>query len=353
MIEEYRLQNGEGGCFACVNSGQGFRSYFDTFLEKMQYVYVIKGGPGTGKSGFMHRIRREAQNRGERSLSIFCSSDPKSLDGLILKDRRIAFVDGTSPHVQEPIQPGVNGEILNLGEFWQSTMLESAREKILFLTRQKAEGYQRGFSLLAATQKIQEAKYSLVRPGVDVPKIRKWARKMLATLVSKERMGEKQICPMASMGMEGAVYLDSQQKIAGEIRSFQPFYGVEYFLLEELERQAESQKLSFLVSPDPVSMRPESLFFPESRTLFRRGVPCMKEGERTVSMRPVFCIPSADCRKQLHRLEKEEKNLFRLSEEEFKRISEVHFALEGLYGKAMDFSKVDELENRICQKVFG
>ena len=79
----------------------------------------------------------------------------------------------------------------------------------------------------------------------------------------------------------------------------------------------------------------------------------MKEGERTVSMRPVFCIPSADCRKQLHRLEKEEKNLFRLSEEEFKRISEVHFALEGLYGKAMDFSKVDELENRICQKVFG
>ena len=51
MTEEYKLQNGEGGCFACVNSGQGFRSYFDTFLGKMQYVYVIKGGPGTGKSG--------------------------------------------------------------------------------------------------------------------------------------------------------------------------------------------------------------------------------------------------------------------------------------------------------------
>ena len=63
MTEEYKLQNGEGGCFACVNSGQGFRSYFDTFLGKMQYVYVIKGGPGTGKSGFMRRIRKEAQKR--------------------------------------------------------------------------------------------------------------------------------------------------------------------------------------------------------------------------------------------------------------------------------------------------
>ena len=39
MTEEYKLQNGEGGCFACINSGQGFRSYFDTFLGKMQYVY--------------------------------------------------------------------------------------------------------------------------------------------------------------------------------------------------------------------------------------------------------------------------------------------------------------------------
>ena len=145
MTEEYKLQNGEGGCFACINSGQGFRSYFDTFLGKMQYVYVIKGGPGTGKSGFMRRIRKEAQKRGEESLPIFCSSDPESLDGLILKERRIAFVDGTSPHVQEPAQPGVDGEILNFGEFWESERLGSEREEILFLARQKAEGYRRGY----------------------------------------------------------------------------------------------------------------------------------------------------------------------------------------------------------------
>lgn len=353
MTEEYKLQNGEGGCFACINSGQGFRSYFDTFLGKMQYVYVIKGGPGTGKSGFMRRIRKEAQKRGEESLPIFCSSDPESLDGLILKERRIAFVDGTSPHVQEPAQPGVDGEILNFGEFWESERLGSEREEILFLARQKAEGYRRGFSLLAAAQKIQEAKYSLVQPRVDFPKLGKWARKMLSAVVSKERKGKKQICPMASMGMEGAVYLDSQQEMAGEIRSFQPFYGVEYLLLEELERQAENQKLSFSVSPDPVSLRPESLFFPESRTLFRRGAPCMKEGERTVSLRPAFGMPPAECRKRLHRLEKEEKTLFRLSEEEFERISEAHFTLEELYGKAMDFSRVDELERRICHKIFG
>ena len=61
MTEEYKLQNGEGGCFACINSGQGFRSYFDTFLGKMQYVYVIKGGPGTGKSG-MHDIVNAVKN---------------------------------------------------------------------------------------------------------------------------------------------------------------------------------------------------------------------------------------------------------------------------------------------------
>ena len=40
-------------------------------------------------------------------------------------------------------------------------------------------------------------------------------------------------------------------------------------------------------------------------------------------------------------------------EEEFERISEAHFALEELYGKAMDFSRVEELERRICHKIFG
>ena len=144
--------------FAAINSVHGFVSFFDSIFAGRDRLYIIKGGPGTGKSTLMRKIAAEAEKNGMDSELIFCSSDPESLDGLILKERRIAFVDGTSPHVQEPAQPGVDGEILNFGEFWESERLGSEREEILFLARQKAEGYRRGFSLLAAAQKIQEAK---------------------------------------------------------------------------------------------------------------------------------------------------------------------------------------------------
>ena len=41
MTEEYKLQNGEGGCFACINSGQGFRSYFDPIIGCWQASRTI------------------------------------------------------------------------------------------------------------------------------------------------------------------------------------------------------------------------------------------------------------------------------------------------------------------------
>ena len=56
MKSNYILLSRKSGCFACVNSGKGFLSYFDRFLEEIRYLYIIKGGPGTGKSGLMAHI---------------------------------------------------------------------------------------------------------------------------------------------------------------------------------------------------------------------------------------------------------------------------------------------------------
>ena len=84
--------------FAAANGYSGFRSYFDKIFDPSEYtsLYILKGGPGTGKSSFMKRLLAELETEVEECEAIFCSSDPASLDGVIIKrgERRIGVIDG-------------------------------------------------------------------------------------------------------------------------------------------------------------------------------------------------------------------------------------------------------------------
>lgn len=87
------------------NTANGFFSYYDFLIrqEDAAKIYCIKGGPGTGKSSLMKSIAAAAQQKGLDIDRIHCSSDPDSLDGLVIPARRLAFVDGTSPHADVPV----------------------------------------------------------------------------------------------------------------------------------------------------------------------------------------------------------------------------------------------------------
>ena len=77
-----------------MNSYGGFVSHYrDCFAQERRYI--IKGGPGCGKSTLMRRIAHEAEQRGLEVEYYDCSSDPDSLDGIVLPSLGIAMFDGT------------------------------------------------------------------------------------------------------------------------------------------------------------------------------------------------------------------------------------------------------------------
>lgn len=86
--------------FLGANSRKGFYSLYEELAspEAGDFLWVIKGGPGCGKSTFMKRIGKAAEAAGERVEYIHCSGDPDSLDGVWLPDRKLGYVDGTAPH---------------------------------------------------------------------------------------------------------------------------------------------------------------------------------------------------------------------------------------------------------------
>lgn len=83
--------------FLSANTSRGFCSFFDELqCNENWQTYVLKGGPGTGKSSGLKRIAKEAGT--PETEYICCSSDPHSLDAVILHNKEASIADGTSPH---------------------------------------------------------------------------------------------------------------------------------------------------------------------------------------------------------------------------------------------------------------
>ncbi len=139
--------------FPGSNSAYGFYSFYDQIIEEdATRIFVIKGGPGVGKSTFMRNIGRELLRRGLDLEYHCCSADSTSLDGIVIPALKIACIDGTAPHVVDPKNPGAVDEIIHLGEFWNEAAMVAHREKIIRANREKARLYRRTYRYLAAAK---------------------------------------------------------------------------------------------------------------------------------------------------------------------------------------------------------
>ena len=135
--------------FLGANSRSGFASLYDSFPPgKDDYLHVIKGGPGTGKSSFLKAIARTAEARGMEVHRVLCSGDPDSLDGVYLPERKTAWVDGTAPHVCEPRLFGVTGDYINLTAFFARPFDEAERQKLLALQAENRDRVAAAYRLL-------------------------------------------------------------------------------------------------------------------------------------------------------------------------------------------------------------
>ena len=101
--------------FLGTTTPAGFKGYFEPLRrEPGMQMYLIKSGPGCGKSTLMKRLAVKAEQKGEPIQRIHCASDPDSLDGVIFLDKRAAIVDATAPHVMEPDAPGAEEQVVSL-----------------------------------------------------------------------------------------------------------------------------------------------------------------------------------------------------------------------------------------------
>jgi hypothetical protein len=145
--------------FLGANSGAGFFSLYDSFAsEDGDFLWVVKGGPGCGKSVFMKRIGSAAEKNGLDVEYIHCSGDPASLDGIFLPSLKTGWIDGTAPHTLDPVCFGATGAYLDLGAFCDVGAVHRIRSEITALVDRYRAQYARAYGSLRAASAVTPEK---------------------------------------------------------------------------------------------------------------------------------------------------------------------------------------------------
>ena len=158
--------------FLAANSADGFYSVFDKCFDakKDWLCYIIKGGPGTGKSSFMRRLYNTASSKNIPATLCMCSSDPESLDAVIFPTLKKVIMDGTAPHTVDPKFPAVCEQIINTGEFWNAEALQLDKQKVIGLIEKNSAYHKIASSYIKASGKASRDNFSLSLNATDIEK---------------------------------------------------------------------------------------------------------------------------------------------------------------------------------------
>ena len=351
--------------FLGASTPGGFYSLFGQLADPAGggRLLIIKGGPGTGKSSLMRRIAGAAAQRGLYYEQIFCSSDPDSLDAVILPGLGLSVADGTPPHTLEPRYPGVCETLLDLGRFRNDAALAAHREEIVALTDENRAQHAAAAAFLKAAESVTAEIDAAAEDALDEAALHRFAVRFAASFVASAASspGRERLRFLSAFTPAGIKVLD--EGFGGPDRRtvvLRDEYGLAAnAILTVLSQAATAAGFDVVRCPCPTA--------PESRTehLFVPGLslavvtanafhPFPGEAERTVSCARFYDRGSlAASKNRLRFCRRARRELYDAAVEKLAAAKGVHDALERHYIRAMDFSALNGCADRLIADIFG
>ena len=335
--------------FAGANSGEGFRNLFPEIMD-LQDTYdmmVLKGGPGVGKNTFMREIGRTMEQTGTAVEYLWCSGDPDSLDGVVLPEIRCAVVDGTSPHVMEPVYPAAVDRYVDLGRFYDLTAAKASAEEVRNCTHCYKDAYTRAYRSLKAARQVELDLITAARKRFDAEKADRRAK----GIISRELRGKGNQSGkttrrfLGSITHKGFVWrFDSVDTLCPKVYELEDSWGLAAGLLERFHHQAVKNGWDTIVCPSPEDLtRMEHLLIPGLGLAFVTSRPGMDYGKKPYRRIRLDAMTEMEGR---GRLRFQNRMAAMLRDDGVKALKEAktaHDALEAIYNPYVDFDGVRTL----------
>lgn len=348
--------------FLGANSKDGFYSLMDRLIDpaEARAVYILKGGPGCGKSSLMKKVGQAAQDAGYNPQYIYCSGDPDSLDGLVIEELGVAFCDGTAPHIVEPRYPGAVERYVNLGECYDTAALAGHKGKIMELMAGYQGAYRRAYRCLKGAGQLMEDNLELLETEVLKAKIKKRAKGIVAREIPKHGGGGKVAERfLSAVTCKGQVCLfETVDKLCKRVYELADSYGLSHLLLEELLGAAVERGHDVVVCPDPMAPnRLQHLLLPEVGVAFVSGPPELPyPGKPYRRIRLDAMADQEELRRHKARIRFSRKVARALLDEGMETLAAekaLHDELEKVYNPHVDFDQVYAIANAVTEEVLG
>ena len=353
MKESYFLgSSGKNGFFSC----------FSQLAPKIegQYTYIIKGGPGTGKSSLMKKIADEMEKRDIECERIYCSSDPNSLDGIIFPSLRVSICDGTSPHTLDPDYPGATGEIINLGDCWNKEKLLESKEKIIKLTDENKACHKRSRRFIDSAFSVFGDGERICRECLDKRRLERYATRLATRWFKRPsgKIGLEKTRMLDAITPEGYFFFSSTVNSLCDFRIvFEDDFGVAAArLIKELRTYALANGFSVISSPSLTNDGLRHIIIKElSLGFFTCDKLCHLDFIPTKSVNLRRFYDSDKMREYKARLGFSKKASRELLDEAVSALisaKNVHDELENIYIEAMDFKKSEKIADELIERIW-
>lgn len=353
--------NQEAVYFLGANTPAGFHSLYGEMLppEEARAIYILKGGPGCGKSTLMKQVRSRALEAGLRVESIVCSGDPDSLDALILPQARIALCDGTAPHVMEAKYPGVTEHYVNLESCYDPEGLYPIRSDIFACKGRCQACYRRAYRCLEASASLEEDGRTLLLTRSLTERMIKRAEGILTRELPPikgslpGRVTQRFLSSPTHRGM--AFLYDTAAVQCRKIYQLADSYGLGHELLIHLLTGAVERGYHPIACPDP--MAPERLshvLVPDGDVAFLTSpTPLPEKPYRRIRLDAMTDRAILNrSRSRLRFSRRVSAALFGEATASFADAKAAHDELEALYHPHVDFARVEELGQAVSDEIF-
>ncbi|CAH2714026.1 hypothetical protein BACCIP111895_01180 [Neobacillus rhizosphaerae] len=350
--------------FAGGNTARGFHNLYDSNLQGLERLFILKGGPGTGKSSLMKKIGSEWLEKGYNIEMLHCSSDNNSIDGVLIPALKVGIVDGTAPHVIEPKAPGAVEEYINLGEAWNARALAVQKKSIQMLTNQISKSFQKAYATFKEALEIHDDWEKIYINSMDFNKADQLSNKLIESFFGKMKLNKAADVRHRFLGAatpKGAV--DFVPNLTEEIpkRYFikgRPGSG-KSTMLKKLATAAEERGVDVEVYHcgfDPHSL--DMVIFRElGIAVFDSTAPHeyfpSRDGDEIIDMYEILIDQGTDdlFAEIISKIAAKYRSKMAEATSYLAKAKELHDELEAIYIAAMDFSVVERIQAKIAEEI--
>ncbi len=349
--------------FLGANAPKGYYSKFDQLFnyDPEGKCFLIKGGPGTGKSTLMKKAAAVLKEKGREPELIYCTADTDSLDAVITPDGSFVILDATLPHAVEPKYPGAYETTVSLCDCWDETVLKENSERIMELFNRNREAHERARRYIAAAANLFDEAARLSLDTVSQEKVARTALRVCARELKKRRgrQGTEKIRFLSGVTDKGIfMFGETAEALCDKIYVVEDDCGAASRIFMSTVRRA-ALDFGFDIITCRCSIFPtekiEHVFIPELRLGF------MTSNKRHPVTAPPYRVIHSKRFVDENKLAKHKirirftlraaTELLNEAVRCMKEAKAVHDELESLYISAVDFSLVEKKLERILSEI--